>query len=211
MLVALGAVWFLFFIPSWAKRSAEREQSRDEFAQIKHEATKQKARVTSSVVTKNALAADRALRAKRIGAAIAFIALCASAWSISVVATVFEAWYVLGGSLVVFAFGILINRVSARAYSSSLVESRNRRKSRPFAYTTSLAPVGSESRTTGDSSGLAPNGWVANSLPKPLYKGSEGTLVDVQFAEVLELPSKDEVVLESETLDEILRRRRANG
>jgi len=211
MFVALGVVWFLFFIPSWSNRSAEREQDRNDLAEVRQQAQVEIAKVSASKSAKELGVARRLIRVKWVAALTALIALAATAFSSTLVLSQPAAWFgvALGASVSIIAFAI--NRSAARTHAQSLAASLGRRKARAFAYTTrasnSDAPL-----TAQRLEGLADNSWRAPGVPGQIFKGSEGSLVDVTFAQVVELPVPVvEQTLESETLDEILRRRRANG
>jgi len=211
MFVALGVVWFLFFIPSWSNRSAEREQDRNDLAEVRQQAQVELARVSASISAKESDLANRSLRIKWAAALTALFALAATAFSATLVMSLPAAWFGVALGALVSIAAVVVNRAAARTRAQSLTASLGRRKTRAFAYTTRAsnadAPL-SPARLTG----LPDNSWRAPGVPGQIFKGSDGSLVDVTFAQVVELPLPAvEQTLESETLDEILRRRRANG
>ena len=212
MFVVLGAVWFLFFIPSWSNRSVEKEQARNELQEVKQEARQEFAKLNASVNAKSIDRTRRALLVRRISTFAAFVALGIAGWSCTLVISSPLAWIGVGSGAMLLTGAIGVSRAASKAYKNSLTESLSRRKVRSFVYGGQNANSDASFAEPAQNRGLPDNSWSAQGVPSQIFRGSEGSLVDVRFAEVVELaPARSEQILESETLDEILRRRRANG
>jgi len=212
MFVALGAVWFLFFIPSWSSRSAEKEQARNEREEIKVEARQEVAKVTAGEGAKITDRARRALSVRRISTGVSFVLVGGIAWSATLISSSVFAWVGVGSGVLLLLGAIAVNRAASKVYQTSLSQALGRRKVRSFVYAGQPGNQDARSQVASQSSGLPSNGWSAPGVPQQIFKGSEGSLVEVRFAEVVELPAaKNEQTLQSDDLDEILRRRRANG
>jgi hypothetical protein len=211
MFVVLGAVWFLFFIPSWSNRSAEKEQARHELEEIKQEARQEVAKLSAGENVKSIDRTRRALLVRRISTFGSFAALGLAVWCSTLVLSSPLAWIGVGVGVVLLTGAIGVGRAAAKAYKASLSESLGRRKVRSFVYglqSFNLSAAAEPERT----SGLPDKTWAAQGVPDQIFRGSEGSMVDVRFADVVELAAaQSERTLESDTLDEILRRRRANG
>ena len=212
MFVALGAVWFLFFIPSWSNRSTEKEQARSAREEIKIEARQEVAKVTAGEGAKITDRARRALSVRRISTAISFVLVVGIAWSATLIAASVFAWIGVGAGVLLLLGAVAVNRAASKAYQNTLSQALGRRKVRSFVYAGQPGNHDAQSRATLQDSGLPDNSWSAPGVPGQIFKGSEGSLIEVRFAEVVELPAtKNEQTLQSDDLDEILRRRRANG
>jgi hypothetical protein len=212
MFVALGAVWFLFFIPSWSNRSVEKEQARNELEEVKQEARQEFAKLNAGVNAKSIDRKRRALLVRRVSTFVAFVSLGIAGWSSTLVISSPLAWIGVGAGAMLLTGAIGVSRAASKAYKNSLTESLGRRRVRSFAYGGQTANTDVSFNQLSPTSGLPDNSWAAQGVPSQIFRGSEGSLVDVRFAEVVELaPVRSEQTLESETLDEILRRRRANG
>lgn len=221
MLAALAAVWFLMFLPSWMSRTSEREKSRDEVAVAKQIQADAVSRLSISDQQRVANSASRALLIKRVTLFVALPAIAVLSWSLAILATNPEAliWAITSAGVATVA--ILLNRIANTAYLGALDSSRTirsraaqRRANVALPERTAQASASQKLNEERD-----PRAWSAPSLPRPLYKGSDGAIEQVTFAEVVEIKpaSTDEAAVQSEqflagaALDEILKRRRANG
>ncbi len=212
MFVALGAVWFLFFIPSWSNRSTEKEQTRSMREEIKREARQEVAKVTGGERGKITDRARRALSVRRISTATSFALVGGIAWSATLIAASVFAWIGVGAGVLLLSGAIAVNRAASKAYQNSLSQALGLRKVRSFVYAGQPGIHDSQARAALQDSGLPDKSWSAPGVPDQIFKGSEGSLVEVRFAEVVELPAaKSEQTLQIDDLDQILRRRRANG
>jgi hypothetical protein len=221
MLAALAAVWFLMFLPSWMSRTNEREKNREDRSLLKQNLAEEVASLSKTEQQRAAGYATRALLLKRVTLFIVLPAVAVLSWSLAIWATNPEVWLWAIGSAAVVAVATVLNRAANTAYLRALDSSRVSR-SRAAQRRANVALPGRD-RTSSNSEKQAeekdPRAWSAPGLPRPLYKGSDGSIEQVTFAEVVELkPSsaddsaaKTEQLLAGASLDEILKRRRANG
>jgi hypothetical protein len=221
MLAALAAVWFLMFLPSWMSRTNEREKNREDRAAVKQNLVEEVASLSKTEQQRSAGYATRALLLKRVTLFIALPAVAILSWSLAILATNPEVWLWAMGSAAVVAVAIVMNRVANTAYLRALDSSRVSR-SRAAQRRANVALPGRDTTSSNSEKQTEekdPRAWSAPGLPRPLYKGSDGSIEKVTFAEVVELKpsSADESVAKTEqllagaSLDEILKRRRANG
>ena len=221
MLAALAAVWFLMFLPSWMSRTSEREKSRDEVAVAKHIHAEAVARLSISDQQRVANSASRALLIKRVTLFVALPAIAVLSWSLAILATNPEVLIWAIASAGVATVAILLNRIANTAYlgaldSSRVIRSRAAQRRANVALPERTAQASASQKLNEERD---PRAWSAPSLPRPLYKGSDGAIEQVTFAEVVEIKpaATDETAVETEqflagaALDEILKRRRANG
>lgn len=187
LILGFVAVWVIVFMPSIGKRkqsSNEQIVARQErLATIREQANPELAKANS-----------RNKRNSRISIAFAAIA------------SAFAIYGVVQGSIVfVFsglgaaAASLIVSRLFSLRTSSKLSHAANRNAKLPAGLT------GKPVRDV-DEIGEAP-GLKVTPVPAQLYT-QRATLEEVTFAEVIQLERPQE--LERETLDEILRRRRAN-
>lgn len=221
MLAALAAVWFLMFLPSWMSRTSEREKSRDEVAVAKQIQADAVSRLSISDQQRVANSASRALLIKRVTLFVALPAIAVLSWSLAILATNPEVLIWAIASAGVATVAILLNRIANTAYlgaldSSRVIRSRAAQRRANVALPERTAQASASQKLNEERD---PRAWSAPSLPRPLYKGSDGAIEQVTFAEVVEIKpaANDETAVETEqflagaALDEILKRRRANG
>ena len=201
MLVALAAVWFVVFIPSWASRSTEKETEKTRVRELRDSG--RAAEQNRSKVARVATASARILLVRSLLIGLFLVSLGALAWGVALWTGAADATVVLS----VAGFGAICSVFALRAvnlrYRAKLSEARTVRKMHkidPSLFNPNKDAVPDASRVK--------NGWTAPGVPEQLYRGSEGTIIEQTFAEVVELPATK---LEGEALDEILKRRRANG
>lgn len=190
-LVALGLVWFFMLVPSWSKRHELKEEASRERAQVRE-------RLNRSVSASVAVKYQRASRTKRFA-----ITAAASSATVSVLALLQASVPVAVGSGSVFAISALLYTLANSAQKQLLVEGgrvRTRISSGVSGFTKRL-----EQTPTVE---VDPRAWTPEEFPKQTFQSQVGTLESVQLAEVVSIEKPAE--LDSETLDEILRRRRAN-
>ncbi len=221
MLAALAAVWFLMFLPSWMSRTSEREKSRDELAVAKQNQAEALARLSNSEQQRVANSARRALLIKRVALFVAVPAIAVMSWTLAILATNPEVLIWTIASAGVATVAILLNRIANTAYLSALDSSRVIRSRAAQRRANVALPDRAKQASTSEklNEERDPRAWSAPGLPRPLYKGSDGTIEQVTFAEVVEIKSAstNETAAETEqflagaALDEILKRRRANG
>ena len=190
MLVALAVVWFIVFLPSVSKRN----QDKDEFARDRRV---RRDRLTAQASPSIASQVKRANAAK-----VAFAAAAALAAIASIVALFLGSafWPVAGVSAVaIFAF---LSRLSALRASRAVSNSANRRTKIGSGLDAQLIGEGEEPELIDDRS------WRPTEVPGQTYQAQLGTLENPTLADVVNIESAKD--FDSETLDEILRRRRAN-
>jgi hypothetical protein len=189
-LVALGLVWFFMLVPSWSKRHEQKAEATRERDQVRE-------RLNRSVSASVALKYERASRTKRFAMVFAV-----SAATVSVLALLQAAVTLAIGAGVVFALATLLHQLAHRSQKQLLVEG-GRVRTR-----ISSGVVGSVQKPQATEPELDQRAWTPEAFPKQTLQNPVGTLESVQLAEVVEFEKRPE--LDSETLDEILRRRRAN-
>lgn len=221
MLAALAAVWFLMFLPSWMSRTSEREKNREEFALAKQNQAETVARLSKSEQQRVANSANKALLLKRVTLFVGLPAIAVLSWSLAILATNPELliWAIASAGLATAA--IIVNRLAQRSYLGALDSSRViRSRAAQRRATVSLPDRNKQSSASEkEAETRDPRAWSAPGLPRPLYRGSDGAIEQVAFAEVVEIKPAvaDESAVEVEqflggaALDEILKRRRANG
>lgn len=187
LILGFVAVWVIVFMPSLGKRkqsSNEQIVARQErLATIREQANPELAKANS-----------RNKRNSRISIAFAAIA------------SAFAIYGVVQGSIV-FTFSGL-GAAAASLIVSRLFSLRTSRKLSKAANRNAKLPAGLTGKPVRDVDeiGEAP-GLKVTPVPAQLYT-QRATIEEVTFAEVIQLERPQE--LERETLDEILRRRRAN-
>ena len=219
MLAALAAVWFLMFLPSWMSRTSEREKNREDSAVAKQ--AESLARASASEQLRAANSAGRAQLIKRGSLFVGLPAIAVLSWSLAILATNPEVLVWAISSSVVATAAILVNRVAHNAYlgaldSSLIIRSRaaQRRANVALPDRNSKSPAVEKVAEYRD-----PRAWTAPGVPRQIYRGSDGAIEQVTFADVVEIkpavteetPVEAEQFLGGAALDEILKRRRANG
>jgi len=219
MLAALAAVWFLMFLPSWMSRTSEREKNREDSAVAKQ--AESLARASASEQLRAANSAGRAQLIKRGSLFVGLPAILVLSWSLAILATNPEVLVWAISSAVVATAAILVNRVAHNAYlgaldSSLIIRSRAAQRRANVA----LPDRNSKSSAVEKVAEYRdPRAWTAPGVPRQIYRGSDGAIEQVTFADVVEIkpavteetPVEAEQFLGGAALDEILKRRRANG
>ena len=221
MLAALAAVWFLMFLPSWMSRTSEREKNREELAVVRQNQAETVARLSKSEQQRVANSASKALLLKRVTLFVGLPAIAVLSWTLAILATNPELLIWSIASAVVATAAIFVNRLAQRSYLGALDSSRViRSRAAQRRATVSLPDRNKQPAASKEAAeNRDPRAWSAPGLPRPLYRGSDGAIEQVAFAEVVEIKSAsvDETAVETEqtlagaALDEILKRRRANG
>ena len=221
MLAALAAVWFLMFLPSWMSRTSEREKNREELAVVRQNQAETVARLSKSEQQRVANSASKALLVKRVTLFVGLPAIAVLSWTLAILATNPELLIWSIASAVVATAAIFVNRLAQRSYLGALDSSRViRSRAAQRRATVSLPDRNKQPSASKEAAeNRDPRAWSAPGLPRPLYRGSDGAIEQVAFAEVVEIKSAsaDETAVETEqtlagaALDEILKRRRANG
>jgi hypothetical protein len=221
MLAALAAVWFLMFLPSWMSRTSEREKNREVLAVAKQNNSEVFARQSKTEQQRVVRSASKALLIKRVTLFVALPAIAVMSWSLAILATNPEVliWAIVSAGVATAA--MLLNRVANTAYLGALDSSRVIRSRAAQRRASVALPDRNEQSSTSEKLVVEkdPRAWSAPGLPRPLYKGSDGAIEQVAFAQVVEIKpassaesvAQSEQILAGAALDEILKRRRANG
>lgn len=190
MLVALAAVWFIVFLPSVGKKNRDKDE-------VSRERRERKEKLTAN---SSPQIASRVAKAKNLSRA--FLA-AASVAAVATFVFVFQG-SILGagiGLAAVVSFAVLARVASLRA-NSAIVSGARRRSKLPTGI------VGEKVDYYEDEEFFDDRAWRPNQLPEQAYKAQVGTLENPTLADVVNIEFPRE--FDSETLDEILRRRRAN-
>ena len=221
MLAALAAVWFLMFLPSWMSRTSEREKNREVLAVAKQNNSEVFARQSKTEQQRVVRSASKALLIKRVTLFVALPAIAVMSWSLAILATNPEVliWAIVSAGVATAA--MLLNRVANTAYLGALDSSRVIRSRAAQRRASVALPDRNEQSSTSEKLVVEKDAraWSAPGLPRPLYKGSDGAIEQVAFAQVVEIKpassaesvAQSEQILAGAALDEILKRRRANG
>jgi hypothetical protein len=221
MLAVLAAVWFLMFLPSWMSRTSEREKNREELAVAKQNEAEVVARLSASEQLRAAKYANKALLLKRGSLFVGLPAIALLSWTLAIFSTNPEVLVWLIVSAVVAAAAILVNRISHTAYLSALDSSRVIRSRAAQRRANVALPDRSVKDAVSEKpkEDRDPRAWSAPGVPRQIYRGSDGAIEQVSFADVVEInpalteesAGAAEQLLDGAALDEILKRRRANG
>jgi hypothetical protein len=221
MLAALAGVWFLMFLPSWMSRTSEREKNREDLAVAKQSQAEVVAKLSSSEQQRVAKSANKAMLIKRGTLFVGLPAIAVLSWTLAILATNPEVLVWAVASALVAVASIILNRAAHRAYLGALDSSRVIRSKAAQRRANVALPDRTRQPSSSENAAETrdPRAWSAPGVPRPLYRGSEGAIEQVSFAEVIEIntAAADESAVEAEqflggaALDEILKRRRANG
>lgn len=186
MLIAFAAVWFIVFVPTWARRGEPKDQS----------AELRRASLDKKLDSKSRNVRTR-LQALRIGSV-----LLGAAGAITTLASALQAqyWVTAAGSgvLLLSLIGVRLSVTRARSLTA---DGYSRRTKIPAGSLPANSTTEAEAETN-------PRAWRAEQIPAQTYQRRVGKLETPKLADVVELEVQEK--LDSETLDEILRRRRAN-
>lgn len=222
MLAALAGVWLLVFVPSWMKSSTSREQRRDSTRNNRERIEEVRSRTLATPSASAALKVRRAFIAKRISGLLAMASIASTLWIVAVFGSFENPWMPLaisGGSFALFfAINRLAHKLQVRAVNSA---SQRRRPANFEASVRRSMQSASVSPQASESVAKDPRAWVAPGVPSQILRSPIGTLETPEIADVVDFAASVEkretenaqvpVETASINLDEILRRRRANG
>ena len=190
MLVALAAVWFIVFLPSVGKKNRDK----DEASKGRRE-RREKLTVNSSPAIANSVArANLFKRSLLVAAGLAAIATFVFVFQGSTLGAAIGV-----GTVAIFA---VLSRVASTRASRAISAGSKRRNKIPTGI------VGEKVESIDDEEFFDDRAWRPSELPEQAYRVQVGTLETPTLADVVKIEFPRE--LDSETLDEILRRRRAN-
>ncbi len=219
MLAALAGVWLLVFVPSWASSSKDRDARRQQYQAAKQNQKIELSKLQTSPILQTALQARRAKSLKRVTGFAALGFLSALGWSLTLIVSNPVWWAWSAGSAVGLAICVVINRIADERYSEAL--SRATKGSTRMKFGVRQVEVAASNNTDASQAPQAdPRAWAATGVPSQLYRSATGTLETPKLADVVafaeEIEKREEKsVVSSDTasinIDEIMRRRRANG
>ena len=217
MIAAVAGIWLWVFVPSLKNRSEIRERRSIDKAAVKDSLVSQRERLNALPRVRFASQAHRARNTQRVSNVLMAMAALTLVWSISV-SSEFGSWWIValasaGAAVLLFA----INRLAAKAISRAVSNAKSvRRPSAKFYAPGVVVAIEQEEAEAA----IDNRTWSSAGVPSQLYRAVSGTLENPQFAEVLDFAESaklradenlDEVQTSSIDIDEILRRRRANG
>lgn len=196
MLLVVAGLWLWVFVPSWVRRSEQKETRRAEIRGLQAEIrANKKHRVSTSQVITKASRIDRLRRTRNLFAGVFTLAMFGIALSLFAQLST-EAKILSSSILLVFAASSAGLALKSAQTLGVLMLEMNKIK-RPSTMPT---PVAVAVESLSDL-----RGWVPVDLPSP--KQSLVQVEQVEIAEVVQMqPKKVDV-----NLDEILARRRSNG
>jgi hypothetical protein len=211
MFLIIAGLWLWVFIPSWFKRSQERQTSRTSKRDVRREVKLARSAAPRSAISNLAERNYRLAMTQRIFSSIAFFAFAASIASIFLAVSQIFYWIVTFIFSAIFVASLAISRTAKRK-SAEVIAKASKSRSNVFAsVSNSLRYEAVASSIAG--SPVDTRAWQANRLPEPRQR--IGELEMPTLAEVVEIDErvikKSHATLDSTALDEILRRRRANG
>ncbi len=222
MLAALAGVWLFIFVPSWMKSSVSREQQRSDSAELKNQRRTTKKNALESMGAKQALGVRRSFVAKRVTGIIALTSLAALVVTISVFSAIAQPWIYVSASTGAFLVSFAANRIAHSVQLKVLYAATQSR--RPVRLETAVQRTAAFAAGSPEASVLVqkdPRAWNAPGVPRQILRSPDGTLETPTIADVVNLSASMErresenvevsIETSSINLDEILKRRRANG
>ncbi len=219
MLAALAGVWLLVFVPSWASSSKDRDARRQQYQAAKQNQKTELSRIQNSPLLQTAIQARRAKSLTRVTgfAALGFLSILG--WSLTLIVSSPFWWAWSAASMAGLVISVVTNRIADKRYSEAL--SRSTKGATRMKFGVRPAEVAPSTITDASQEPQAdPRAWAATGVPSQLYRSATGTLATPKLADVVafaeELEKREEqTVVSSDTssinIDEIMRRRRANG
>jgi hypothetical protein len=211
MFLIIAGLWLWVFIPSWFKRSHERQAHKTSKRQVRREVKMSRSSVQKSAISNLAERNYRLAMTQRIFSTIAFFSFATSIASIFLAVSQIFYWIVTLTFSAIFVASLAIVR-SAKRKSLEVLALASKSRANVFAsVSNSLRYEEQQGFIAGNP--VDTRAWEANRLPAPRQR--IGELEMPTLAEVVEIEErvikKSQPTLDSTALDEILRRRRANG
>ena len=211
MFLIIAGLWVWVFVPSWFKRSEDRQAEKTTTRKIRGEINGVKKSPSQGSISVIAEQNFRLSMTQRIFSTIAFFALAFAIASIFM--SVSQTFYLIVTFIFsgIFAGSLLVARAAKRKSQSVLLRSSKSRSSIYAANASAYRGLDSNSLIAGTP--VDTRSWEPSVLPAPRQR--IGELQTPTLAEVVEIDErvikKSQATLDSTALDEILRRRRANG
>ena len=211
MFLIIAGLWLWVFIPSWFKRSQERQGNKTSKREVRRQVKLARANTPRSAISNLAERNYRLSMTQRIFSTIAFFAFAASIASIFLAVSQIFYWIVTLVFSAIFIVSLTVARAAKRKNLEVLAKASKSRSNVFASVSNSLRYEAASSSIAG--SPVDTRAWEANRLPAPRQR--IGELEMPTLAEVVEIEErvikKSQATLDSTALDEILRRRRANG
>ena len=211
MFLIIAGLWLWVFVPSWFKRSQDRQVERSTIKQVRSEIQTVKSAPQGSAISNIAEQNFRLTLTRRIFASIAFFAFVAAIGSVFAAVSQIFYWIVTFIFSVIFAVSFPISRAAKRKSLQVISKASKSRSSIYAASANAMRGLGAQSVIAGNP--VDTRSWEPQGLPAPRQR--IGELQTPTLAEVVEMEErvvkKPAATLDSTALDEILRRRRANG
>lgn len=211
MFLIITALWVLVFVPSWFRRSEDRQMQRTGLDAIRLERKNGKLVGKSEGISKIAQQNFRLRNTRNVSALIAGLSFFVAC--VSLFLSVSQNFYLLFSAVfsVIFVAAVVVVRAAHKKIVELQVRS-NRSRSAMHANSVYLTEQGHASLGEAEKP-VDTREWERIGLPQP--RSRIGELDTPTLAEVFELSDqsgfKKPTTLDSSALDEILRRRRANG
>ena len=211
MFLIIAGLWLWVFIPSWFKRSQDRQATKFSERQARRERKQARSSSPKSAISNLAERNYRLAMTKRIFSSIAFFSFATVIASIFLAVSQIFYWIVTLFFAAIFGVSVAISRSANRKSIEVLAQASKSRANVFASVSNSLRYEGQEGLIAGNP--VDTRAWEANRLPAPRQR--IGELEMPTLAEVVEIEErvnkKSQTTLDSSALDEILRRRRANG
>lgn len=211
MFLIIAGLWVWVFVPSWFKRSEEKQAERATGRRVRGEIKAVKKESSRAPISAIAEQNFRLSMTRRVSSTVAFFAFGLASASIFLAVSQFFYWIVTFVFSAIFFASLSVARAAKRRSREVLTRSS---KTRSAMYAASSLNS-SLSYESAEKAGMPVDtrSWEAQQLPAPRQR--IGELQTLTLAEVVDLDArsvnKPAATLDSNALDEILRRRRANG
>ncbi len=211
MFLIIAGLWVWVFVPTWFKRSQEKQLEKTSSIANRTEIKNVKAASTKSSISMLAERNYRLTMTQRFFTGLAFFAFAAAISSIFM--AVSQIFYLIFSAVfsTIFITSVVIVRAAKKKNAAIIIAATRNRSSLYASVSNALKSQGVEGSIAGNP--VDKRAWEPNRLPAPRQR--IGELEMPTLAEVVEIEErvvkKSHATLDSTALDEILRRRRANG
>lgn len=211
MLLIIAGLWVGVFVPSWFRRSQLRQVERKSGQSVRGEIKKIRQPINPGSRISLAQQNFRLQLTQTISSSVAVFAFLGAIWTIF--AAVSQIFYIFfsGGFLAISLVSVALSRAAKRKSQSLLTRAANNRAGMFSTSASSLMTA--ELMGVSGENPVNKRAWEPNALPAPRQRIGELTMQSL--AEVVEIENRiakhATAELDSTALDEILRRRRANG
>jgi hypothetical protein len=211
MFLIIAGLWVWVFVPSWFNRSEGRSSQRSATRKVRGEIKTAKKKISQTPISAIANQNFRLAMTRRVFSTIAFFAFAFAFASIFMAVSQIFYWIVTFIFSSIFAGSFAIALAAKRKSQTVLLRSSKNRSAIYAANAKTSRGLYEQSVIAG--SPVDTRSWEPQALPAPRQR--IGELHTPTLAEVVEMEErvvkKPAATLDSTALDEILRRRRANG